>query len=133
MFRLWGKEFKDNRMVRDTVICDDTDDTRTHKIFNALDAICYEFDLSKPICWMQRLMNSNDMTRRGLHRITSWTLLTLITSKSTLLKNKPLTPYSLRIAARGLSFMARRAGKYPAITPTSIAKPIESSTSHGGI
>ena len=40
MFRLWGKEFKDNRMVRDTVVCDDTDDTRTHKIFNALDAIC---------------------------------------------------------------------------------------------
>ena len=32
MFRLWGKEFKDNRMLRDTVICDDTDDTRTHKI-----------------------------------------------------------------------------------------------------
>ena len=51
MFRLWGKEFKDNRMLRDTVICDDTEDTRTHKIFNALDAICYEFDLSKPI-WL---------------------------------------------------------------------------------
>ena len=26
MFRLWGKEFKDNRMIRDTVICDDSDD-----------------------------------------------------------------------------------------------------------
>ena len=48
MFRLWGKEFKDNHMLRDTVICDETDDTRTHKIFNALDSICYEFDLSKP-------------------------------------------------------------------------------------
>ena len=24
MFRLWGKEFKENRMLRDTVICDDT-------------------------------------------------------------------------------------------------------------
>ena len=23
MFRLWGKEWKDNRMVKDTVICDD--------------------------------------------------------------------------------------------------------------
>ena len=51
MFRLWGKEFKDNRMLRDTVICDDTDDTRTHKIFHALDEICYQFDLSKPI-WL---------------------------------------------------------------------------------
>ena len=27
MFRLWGKEFKDNHMLRDTVICDETDDT----------------------------------------------------------------------------------------------------------
>lgn len=51
MFRLWGKEFKENRLLRDTVICDETTDTRTHKIFNALDAICYEFDLSKPI-WL---------------------------------------------------------------------------------
>ena len=56
MFRLWGKEFKDNRMLRDTVICDDTDDTRTHKIFNALDQICYEFDLSKPI-WLDVTIN----------------------------------------------------------------------------
>ena len=51
MFRLWGKIFKDNRMLRDTVICDDSSDTRTHKIFNALDEICYTFDLSKPI-WL---------------------------------------------------------------------------------
>ena len=51
MFRLWGKEFKDNHMLRDTVICDETDDTRTHKIFNALDSICYEFDLGNPI-WL---------------------------------------------------------------------------------
>ena len=35
MFRLWGKEFKDNRMIKDTTICDDSDDTRTHKIFTA--------------------------------------------------------------------------------------------------
>ena len=51
MFRLWGKIFKDNQMLQDTVICDDSSDTRTHKIFNALDEICYTFDLSKPI-WL---------------------------------------------------------------------------------
>ena len=56
MFRLWGKEFKDNRMFCDTVICDETDDTRTHKIFHALDKICYEFDLSKPI-WLDSTIN----------------------------------------------------------------------------
>ena len=51
MFRLWGKVFKDNRLLKDTVICDESDDTRTHKIFHALDEICHEFDLSKPI-WL---------------------------------------------------------------------------------
>ena len=51
MFRLWGKIWKDNHLIKDTVICNDTEDTRTHKIFHALDSICYEFDLSKPI-WL---------------------------------------------------------------------------------
>ena len=51
MFRLWGKIWKENHLIQDTVICDETDDTRTHKIFHALDSICYEFDLGKPI-WL---------------------------------------------------------------------------------
>ena len=51
MFRLWGKMFKENRLIKDTVICNDSQDTRTHKIFDALDKICYEFDLGKPI-WL---------------------------------------------------------------------------------
>jgi len=51
MFRLWGKIYKNNKLLRDTVICDESDDTRTHKVFHALDEICYEFDLSKPI-WL---------------------------------------------------------------------------------
>lgn len=51
MFRLWAKIFKDNRMLKDTVICDDSNDTRTHKIFHALDEIVYQFDLGKPI-WL---------------------------------------------------------------------------------
>ena len=53
MFRLWAKEFKDNRMLRDIVIEDNTQDTRTHKVFNALDKVCYTFDLSKPI-WLDK-------------------------------------------------------------------------------
>ncbi len=51
MFRLWAKIFKDNRMLQDTVICDDSTDTRTHKVFHAIDQICYTFDLGKPI-WL---------------------------------------------------------------------------------
>ena len=51
MFRLWGKIWKENHLIKDTVICNEFDDTRTHKIFQSLDSICYEFDLSKPI-WL---------------------------------------------------------------------------------
>ena len=29
MFRLWGKEFKDNRMLKDLVICDESDDCQS--------------------------------------------------------------------------------------------------------
>ena len=65
MFRLWAKIFKENRMVKDTVIRDDTNDTRTHKVFRALDEICYEFDLGKPI-WLDaniRSFQCHDKTR----------------------------------------------------------------------
>ena len=67
MFRLWGKEFKDNKMLKDTVIEDMSDDTRTHKIFHALDEICYEFDLSKPI-WLDA--NINEFKRLAKTRFT---------------------------------------------------------------
>lgn len=49
--RLWGKIWKDNRMLRDAVVTDDSDDTRTHKIFHSLDELCLIFDLGKPI-WL---------------------------------------------------------------------------------
>lgn len=51
MFRLWAKEFKNNRMLKDTVIEDPSDDTRTHKVFRAMDEVCCQFDLSRPI-WL---------------------------------------------------------------------------------
>ena len=38
MFRLWGKIWKDNHLLKDTVICDDSEDTRTHKIFRGLES-----------------------------------------------------------------------------------------------
>lgn len=49
--RIWFKIFQNNRLKRDTVIENTNDDTRTHKIFQALDQVCYEFDLGKPI-WL---------------------------------------------------------------------------------
>lgn len=51
MFRLWAKEWKANRMVKDVTIENDAEDTRTHKVFQALDEVCYVFDLGKPL-WL---------------------------------------------------------------------------------
>jgi len=51
MFRVWGKIFKNNNMLKDITVCDNTSDTRTHKVFHALEEVCYTFDLSKPI-WL---------------------------------------------------------------------------------
>ena len=46
MFRMWGKIFHENHMLKDTVICIDSDLNRTRKVYQALEEICYEFDLS---------------------------------------------------------------------------------------
>ena len=51
MFRLMGSIYKDTHILKSTVICDDTRDSQTKKVFHALDAICHEFDLSSPI-WL---------------------------------------------------------------------------------
>ena len=52
MFRLWAKIWKENHLIKDTVIeNDDQNLNRTRKIFAAIDSICYEFNLSKPL-WL---------------------------------------------------------------------------------
>lgn len=49
--RMWVKLWKDNRMLRDTTVTDGRNDTRTHKIFRALEEACREFDLAQPV-WL---------------------------------------------------------------------------------
>ncbi|MBS6643582.1 MAG: hypothetical protein KH366_08375 [Clostridiaceae bacterium] len=52
MFRMWAKIFRNNHMIKDTVICNsDYSMSRTSMVFQAIDDICYEFDLGKPI-WL---------------------------------------------------------------------------------
>ena len=66
MFRMWGKIFKENRLVKDIVIENDSMElNRTRKIFDAIESICYEFDLSKPI-WLDSTIKDfqcHDKTR----------------------------------------------------------------------
>ncbi len=65
--RIWFKLMKENRLLRDTTITDVSDDTRTHKIFCALDDVCYEFDLGKPV-WLEA--NVEEFKRHAKTRFT---------------------------------------------------------------
>lgn len=52
MFRLWAKEFKHNHMIKDMVVAnDDITLNRTRKIFQAIETVCHQWDLSSPI-WL---------------------------------------------------------------------------------
>ena len=65
--RIWFREWKQNHMLRDTVIEDDSDDTRTHKVFHAVTAACREFDLAEPI-WLDSVIR--DFKRHARARFT---------------------------------------------------------------
>ncbi len=66
MFRLWAKVFKENRMIKDMVVCNDKKDLRrTQKIFQAIEEICHAYDLPKPI-WLTATVSDfkkHDKTR----------------------------------------------------------------------
>ena len=68
MFRLWGKVWKENRLVKDiTITVEDESLNRTRKIFQALDEICYAYDLSKPL-WLDK--NIEEFRRHDKTRFT---------------------------------------------------------------
>ena len=54
--RIWFKLWKDARMLRDFTVENAEEDTRTHKIFHAIDRACMEFDLSHPQ-WLEKTVN----------------------------------------------------------------------------
>lgn len=65
MFRLWAREFHHNHMIKDIVIEDPSHESRTRKVFQALDQVCEAFDLSKPI-WLD--LNVSDFKRQAKTR-----------------------------------------------------------------
>lgn len=66
--KIWGKIFKDNRLVVDTVVTNDSEDSRTTKILSCLDTMCYELDLSRPI-WLDSTIK--EFNRLGKCRFTT--------------------------------------------------------------
>ncbi len=67
MFRLWAKTCKDNHVLQDIVIADDSADRRTAKVVHALSKICSDFDLAEPI-WLES--NIRDFKRHKKTRFT---------------------------------------------------------------
>ncbi len=68
MFRMWAKVMKNSKIVKDMIVVnDDKDLRRTQKIFGAIDDICDEYNLSKPI-WLEATIN--DFKRHSKTRFT---------------------------------------------------------------
>ena len=49
--RIWFKMMQDNHLLKEYTFVDESEDTRTHKIFRGLEQACLQFDLGKPI-WL---------------------------------------------------------------------------------
>ena len=67
MFRLWVKVWKDNRLIKDTVVENDERDTRTHKVLQGLEEGGRRFDLAVPI-WLDNSIR--DFQRHASCRFT---------------------------------------------------------------
>lgn len=69
MFRMWCKIFKENRLLKDTVIEQpDLNKSRTRKVFDSLEEACQIFDLAVPI-WLD--LNIKDFKRHDKTRFYS--------------------------------------------------------------
>ncbi len=67
MFRVWAGTVLDNRTLQEVMLVNDEKDTRTHKIFRALEEACHTFDLAVPI-WLDK--NIADFKRTSRVRFT---------------------------------------------------------------
>ena len=47
--KIWFKIWENTHLLKSETLEDDTEDTRTHKIFHALEEVCLKWDLGKPI------------------------------------------------------------------------------------
>ena len=69
MFRMWCKIFKENRLLKDTVIEQpDLNKSRTRKVFDSVEEACQIFDLAVPI-WLD--LNIKDFKRHDKTRFYS--------------------------------------------------------------
>lgn len=63
--RIWVRLFKDTHLIKDTVIEDYRDVSRTKKVISSLEAACREFDLAVPT-WLD--LNIHDFQHHSRTR-----------------------------------------------------------------
>ncbi len=68
MFRIWGKIFRENHLLKDTVVENAEKTNRTRKVFAGLEEICRRFDLGNPI-WLDK--NIREFQRISRTRFTA--------------------------------------------------------------
>ena len=52
--KIWAKMWVDTHLIKDTTVeVNDESLNRTRKIFKAIDQICYDYDLQKPV-WLDK-------------------------------------------------------------------------------
>lgn len=67
MFRLWARTFRNTRVLQNLCVEDPSEDTRTHKVFHALEKTVLEFDLCTPF-WLDK--NISEFQRYARTRFT---------------------------------------------------------------
>lgn len=68
MFRISGAIIKNSKFIQEHIVCiEDYTMTRTQKVYQALDEICYELDLAKPV-WLKS--NQTDFIQHAGTRFT---------------------------------------------------------------
>ena len=65
--KIWFKLVKNRHIVKDTTITDESDDTRTHKVFRSLEEAAHELDVGVPT-WLD--LNIKDFKRFAKTRFT---------------------------------------------------------------
>jgi len=65
--KVWFRLMKGTKLIKQDVIEDETIDTRTHKVMNAIEAVCLKWDMGRPY-WLKN--NERDFMARAKTRFT---------------------------------------------------------------
>ncbi|MCR5678081.1 MAG: hypothetical protein K6G13_08635 [Agathobacter sp.] len=65
--KVWFRMYEGAKLLRQDVIEDLSEDTRTHKILNALEAVCHKWNLAQPY-WLKK--NEQDFLAHAKTRFT---------------------------------------------------------------